>query len=145
MGSKYHLHHQPMPVPQQIGRMRNLYPELALTSWHEGLVQWLGQLQPTDHSDQYFVAIEYRLKERPKVYVRTPELRNRENGELIPHLFADGTLCLYLTNSGEWSPADALAETAVPWTCLWLYHYEVWHATGLWMGGGVHPRPRKRR
>src|SRR5688572_6200832 len=107
MGSKY-LHHQPMSVPQQVGRMRDLYPGFTLTSWHAGLIQWSGRLRPTDQSDQYLVTIEYRLKQRPRVYVRTPELRNRENGELIPHLFADGTLCLYLTNSGEWNSADAL-------------------------------------
>jgi hypothetical protein len=131
-----------MPVSQQIGRMRDLYPAFTLTSWHAGLIQWSGRLQPTDQSDQYLVAIEYRLKLRPKVHVRAPELCIHENGELIPHLFPDGTLCLYLTNSGEWSSADALAETTVPWTCLWLYHYEVWHATGVWMGGGVHPKRR---
>lgn len=144
MGSKY-LRQPPMPVTQQIVRMRTLYPNLAMTSWHSGLIRWSGELRPTDMSDQYLVSIEYRLKERPKVYVLAPELRKHENGEGIPHLFSDGTLCLYLTNSGEWKPQDAIAETTVPWTSLWLYHYEVWHATGEWMGGGVHPRRRKKR
>jgi len=143
MGNKC-LRPPPMSVSQQIGRMGDLYPDFALTSWHSGLIRWSGILQPTDQSDQYLVAIEYRLTQRPKVYVRTPELCNHENGEPIPHRFPDGTLCLYLTASGEWRSADALAETTVPWTCLWLYHYEVWHATGIWMGGGVHPRRRKR-
>jgi len=41
--------------------MRDLYPGLALTSWREGLIQWSGRLQPTDQSDQYLVAIDYRL------------------------------------------------------------------------------------
>jgi len=38
-------------------------------------------------------------------------------------------------------------ETIVPWACLWLYYYEVWHTTGEWLGGGLHPsarRPRRR-
>lgn len=145
MGRSRYIRQLPMQVSQQIGRMRDLYPGLALTSWREGLIQWSGRLQPTDQSDQYLVAIDYRLGQRPKVYVRTPELFNHKNGEPIPHLFPDGALCLYLTNSGEWSSGDALAETTVPWACLWLYHYEVWHATGLWMGGGVHPRRRRKR
>jgi hypothetical protein len=39
----------------------------------------------------------------------------------------------------------AVADTTVPWTALWLYHYEVWHATGEWLGGGIdHHRGRKR-
>jgi hypothetical protein len=144
MGSKY-LGRPAMQVVQQIGRMRTLYPNLPLTSWNSGLIRWSGALQPTDISDHYIVSIEYRLKERPRVFVLAPELRDHENGEEIPHLFPDGTLCLYLTNSGEWEPQLAIAETIVPWTSLWLYHYEVWHATGEWMGGGVHPRRRKRR
>lgn len=142
MGNDYFCS-PPMSASQQMGRMRDLYPDFTLTSWRAGLIRWSGRLQPTDQSDQYLVAMEYRLKQRPKVYVRSPKLCDHENGEQIPHLFSDGTLCLYLTNSGEWSSADALAETTVPWTCLWLYHYEVWHATGIWMGGGVHSRRRR--
>lgn len=135
----------PMPVAQQIARMSNLFPNLAQTSWRSGLIRWSGELRPTDMSHPYLVAIEYRLKHRPKVHIHSPELRRHENGGEIPHLFPDGTLCLYLINSGEWLPSDAIAETTVPWTCLWLYHYEVWHATGEWMGGGVHPRRTRNR
>jgi hypothetical protein len=132
-----------MSVPQQIGRMRDLYPNLAMTSWRSSVVQWTGALRPTDLSDVYHVSIEYRLGCRPLVRLLAPKLRDRGDGKPIPHLFPDGTLCLYLTNSGEWTASDAIAETTVQWTCLWLYHYEVWHATGEWMGGGVHPRPRR--
>jgi len=32
-----------------------------------------------------------------------------------------------------------VATTIVPWTSLWLRHYEVWHVTGEWWGGGEHP------
>jgi hypothetical protein len=131
-----------MPVPQQIGLMQELHPNLPMVSWHGGVVQWAGELQPTDLSEFYRVAIQYRLGIRPKVNVLRPQLRDRGNGESIPHLFPDRSLCLYLINSGEWTPEVAIAETTVPWACLWLYHYEVWRATGEWMGGGVHP-PRK--
>jgi hypothetical protein len=144
MGRNKYPQKPPMAVAQQIVRMRNLYPKLRITSWHAGLIRWSGEVQPTDLSDHYLVAIEYRLKQRPQVYVLAPELSDHENGERIPHLFSDGTLCLYLTNSGEWTPGDAIAETTVPWACLWLYYYEVWHATSEWLGGGVHPRRRKK-
>ena len=32
-----------------------------------------------------------------------------------------------------------IADTILPWTSLWLYFYELWHATGQWLGGGEHP------
>jgi hypothetical protein len=144
MATSY-LRQPPMPMPQQIARMRSLYPNLALTSWHAGRTRWSGELQPTDMSDRYLVAIDYRLKHPPEVSVLAPELRCHENGAPVPHRFSDGTLCLYLTNSGEWTPRAAIAETTVPWTALWLYYYEVWLATGLWLGGGVHSKKRKQQ
>ena len=34
-----------------------------------------------------------------------------------------------------------LATTIVPWCSEWLFYYELWLATGEWLGGGVHPHP----
>jgi hypothetical protein len=34
-------------------------------------------------------------------------------------------------------------ESIVPWTSLWLYYYEIWHATGEWLGGGHDPAAEK--
>lgn len=28
----------------------------------------------------------------------------------------------------------SIADTIVPWTSLWLHHYEIWLATGIWCG-----------
>jgi hypothetical protein len=132
-----------MPMAQQLARMAQHCPSLPMTSWRSGVVQWTGELQPADMTERYRVEIRYRLGRRPEVRVLNPVLQNQANGARVPHLFPDDTLCLYLTNSGEWSASQAIAETTVPWTSLWLYHYEVWHAIGEWMGGGVHP-PRKK-
>ena len=41
--------------------------------------------------------------------------------------------------------ANVHFETIVPWASLWLYYYEVWHATGEWLGGGEHPIARKKQ
>jgi hypothetical protein len=49
-------------------------------------------------------------------------------------------LCLYLPSADEWMPTQLIAETIVPWTSLWLFYYETWHATGEWLGGGDHPK-----
>lgn len=84
------------------------------------------------------VRLEYSLEKSPKVFVDSPELLRR-NEERIPHRYPDGSLCLYLPGAQEWGTSLYLAETVVPWTAEWLIHYELWHATGEWHGGGVHP------
>ena len=50
-------------------------------------------------------------------------------------LSAGDELCLYYGN--QWDPGELIATTIVPWTSEWLEYYELWHATGLWLGGGV--------
>ena len=30
----------------------------------------------------------------------------------------------------------SVVNTIIPWTSEWLLHYELWHATGKWLGGG---------
>jgi hypothetical protein len=32
-----------------------------------------------------------------------------------------------------------VALTIIPWAAQWLVCYEIWHATGQWVGGGAHP------
>jgi hypothetical protein len=33
----------------------------------------------------------------------------------------------------------SIADTVLPWTTEWLYHYEIWLITGEWTGGGDWP------
>ena len=54
-------------------------------------------------------------------------------------MYGQERLCLYLPGSGEWSSELPLGRTFLPWISLWLYFYEVWHATGEWLGGGLEP------
>jgi hypothetical protein len=132
-----------LSMAQQLGRMAALFPGFEV-AWRRGLARWTGELRPTDVSPTYRVVIDYRLGIRPIVKILAPALRDRGDGAPIPHRFPDQSLCLYLTNSGEWAPDKYIAETTVPWTSLWLYYYETWLAIGEWLGGGVHPRSRKR-
>ena len=90
-------------------------------------------------SCDYKIRILYSISTSPEVYVVSPGLQCRANGRPIPHMYSKKNLCLYLPRSGEWEPDLFIADTIVPWTSLWLYHYEVWHATGSWLGGGQHP------
>ena len=100
---------------------------------------WIkGKLQPTSRSDIYTVEIIYHLRKRPIVNILKPLLIKNFKGEDIPHVYAGEKLCLYQPKYNEFKFSDFLSATIVPWTSLWLYHYEVWHVTGDWLGGGEH-------
>jgi hypothetical protein len=95
-----------------------------------------GDVQPTPISEAYHVRIEYETGWSPKVRVLSPELFCREDADRIPHLYDQTRICLYLPGIGEWRGDMSLGHTVIPWISLWLYYYELWHATGEWLGGG---------
>ena len=97
---------------------------------------WEGSVQPIGGAT-YRIRIKYLHGRRPVVDVIEPKLVTREEGVRIPHTFLTGSICLHLIE--EWDSSLFIHETIVPWTCLWLYYYEVWHATGEWLGGGHVP------
>ena len=129
-------------IAQQAARLRELFPDSKLEV-RNGRLIWIGELQPSDIAARYFVGIEYRLDKRPCVYVVEPDICPSGKPR-PPHLYADDRLCLYYGR--EWNASMMLADTIVPWTSEWLFHYEIWTATGEWWGGGFHPpRSRTRR
>ena len=97
---------------------------------------WEGTLQPTPLSPVYTVRIEHADWRPPQVIVVSPRLEDRDDAK-VPHRYGDGSLCLSLP--GEWRNTDFIADTVIPWTAEWLYHYEVWRVTSEWLGGGEHP------
>lgn len=101
-------------------------------------LRWIASLQPSTLSEEYKVRLEYSLEKGPRVFVENPELLKRGE-DRIPHRYSDESLCLYLPDAEEWQKSMYLADTIVPWTAEWLIHYELWHATGEWHGGGIHP------
>jgi hypothetical protein len=104
---------------------------------HRNSVTWTGPIQPHETALSYDIEIRYGLGSTPRTWVISPRLIPNKSGE-IPHLYADGSLCLHLPS--EWNPRELIAITVVPWVSDWLVHYEVWRATETWVGGGVHPR-----
>lgn len=118
-------------------RLAELYPE-SYVAIQRSRLTWIGRLQPSPLSVDYEVGLEYRLQAPPHVQLLNPALQQRE-GERSPHLFADDCLCLYHGPSREWHAGMMLADTVIPWASEWLLHYEVWLATGVWTGGGIHP------
>jgi hypothetical protein len=131
-------------VAEQLSAIRSKYPQFqtAFVS-HSGL-KVTGALQPTSRSAAYNFVLKYNLTDSPKIKIVSPELKKNEKGEDAEHLYPNGYLCLYQPKYREFIRTDLLTDTIIPWTSLWLYHYEVWHLTGEWLGGGEHPKAKNK-
>lgn len=123
---------RPLSHAQQALALRAYFPE-AVTQVRAGRLKWRGRLQPTAGSRAYLVEVVYVGSDFPIVRVLDPPLEPDAEGGL-PHLFAQGTLCLHERH--EWRPDMPIIETVMAWTSEWLYFYEIWLATGLWFGDG---------
>lgn len=136
-------HLSPPTLYQQGLRLKQAQPDSVLKIKRGGhQLVWVGWLQPTPVSAKYRIRIEAHRSSRssPKVFVEYPTLFTR-NGELVPHVYCleRGEICLWRPKKGEWSPKMWLVDSVLLWASLWLFFYEVWHATGEWFGGGEHP------
>lgn len=128
-------------IAQQADALRHLYPDFKVLSSDQTL-RVTGVMIPTARSEPYTVKIRYSLKEKPDIRVLRPMLIENWKGQAIPHTYSEKKLCLYDPLYGDFKYSDLLSETILPWTSLWLYHYENWHMTGRWLGGGSHPSPK---
>lgn len=126
----------PLTVALQAQRLRSAFP-LASIQLKKQRLEWIGSLQPTPLSQVYRVQIEYVLGKRPDVRVLEPSLATTA-GHKLPHVFRGKRLCLFRHWHREWSPMMFITDTIIPWTTLWLYHYEIWLATGKWSGSKSH-------
>lgn len=143
-------------VGAQAARMREVAPYMQEAACCDWLVTWTGSLRPLQRA--YRVTISYIARFFigdleiahpfvPVVRLGEPVLQfeHPATGRDVPHVYWDreaparSPLCLYDPAAKEWSPADFIADTIVPWACDWLACYEGWLATGDWAGGGRHP------
>jgi hypothetical protein len=125
-------------IAQQLDAIKHRYPGFRVSA-ALGALRATGKLRPTARSEPYTVEIRYVLKESPDIRVLSPALIENSKGEAIPHTYPGKKLCLYHPLYGDFGFDDLLSETILPWAALWLYHYENWHMTGDWLGGGSHP------
>ncbi|MFT4935316.1 MAG: hypothetical protein ACI9LT_002013 [Pseudoalteromonas distincta] len=141
-----------LSIDTQIEAMARLWPNFKLVRREGAAALWQGAVRPLLQT--YQVGVFYRaplMVERysvrivqPRVEILSPALRPRRGDAegMLPHVYygPDGevTLCMLDPDSSEWSPADLLAETTVPWITDWLAAYEGWRATGEWTGTGRH-------
>jgi hypothetical protein len=129
----------PLNIAKQAIGIRNRYSQFEVTFSHKGLTA-IGYIQPTSRSIKYKVKIKYTLNKQPEITVLEPKLVKNSSSKKIPHTYTRNRLCLFRPKYGEFQYWNYISKTIIPWTSLWLYHYEVWHMTGNWQGGGEHPK-----
>jgi len=88
-----------------------------------------GPLQPRLASPVYVIEVRYGSTDVPRVRVIKPALVKD-----APHLYGDGSLCLYWPHEWWWTGNELIADTIFPWAADWLYFYELWLDTGEWLG-----------
>lgn len=123
----------------QYGAIKSKYPEFVSTLSLNGLTI-KGQIRPTARSISYTFRLVYKVGNPPDVSIVTPVLKKNFKYENIPHTYPKERLCLYYPGYDEFTSSMLISDTVIPWISLWLYHYENWHLTGDWMGGGIHPK-----
>ncbi|MDX2001357.1 MAG: hypothetical protein SFW35_02940 [Chitinophagales bacterium] len=128
---------KPFNPETQVLSMRSSYPDFKCNK--KGLaMEFTGILRVMPELPEYTVTVIYDLDKRPKVYIRAPQLL-----ENAPHLYPDGTLCLYHPDNYHWTREKLIAKEIMSWTAAWIYFYEVWLETGKWFGPEVnHQNPK---
>lgn len=120
-----------MKLALQAFALRQHYPDSTIDLSTRGLV-WCGELTPSPLSETYLVSMVAESGDLlPDMFVLSPALEADDQGRL-PHVWSDGALCL--SRSGEWRRDFFFIDTIVPWTAEWLFHYEIWRGSGIWMG-----------
>jgi len=125
-------------LSEQFIALKRSYPEFNVKLLKDCVV-CTGLIKPTSRSINYSFKLKYRIGKRPKVNILNPELKRNFKNDKIPHVYPLNELCLYYPKYQEFNSKMLLSDCIIPWTSLWLYHYENWHITGEWKGGGIHP------
>jgi hypothetical protein len=141
-----------LTIDAQIADMALLWPDFQLVAREGACAAWQGPLRPllqTFHVEVIYRApiIIEKLDARvlqPRVTILSPPLRRRPGDPegALPHVYygpnGEVTLCMLDPDAGEWSAADSLAQTTIPWIIDWIAAYEGWRATGQWTASGRH-------
>ena len=139
---KYFPRKHARTVDQQIVNMQASFPSFICKRYRD-TVSWIGRIRPTPLSNIYEVEVRYHIGKNPRVFVLNPKLEKPNKEKNIPHTYTDKEPCVYYPQYGEWSNDKFVADTIIPWTILWFFFYEVWLATGIWFGEGIHPIRRE--
>lgn len=131
-------HYTFVELVRQASEIKKHYPQ---TVWKckRGAIEVILTLKPTTTSITYTIKLCAKQHSTTvDIFVIEPKINFFENGKKVPHLYPNGSLCLFYPPNNEFHYKNLWCETLVPWTSLWLFYYEVWKETGEWLGGGIH-------
>ena len=97
-----------------------------------------GRIRPTAGCGLYRVELHYTSGRSPTVRIIEPQIERRSE----IHIYGDGALCLYDWREQPWSDKWHLHETIIPWAAEWLVFYELFLATGKWLGASAIHGPK---
>ena len=131
-----------LTVGQQLYAIRRFFQDARIRSKHGNLSIFLG-LQPTPMSRLYPIEIKIHRSTYAEVWL-VGNIHKVDNKEFPHHYDIDREnnrvrLCLYHPRKFELNRGTSIAATLIPWTCEWLFYYELWLGNGVWYGGGEHP------
>jgi hypothetical protein len=144
-----------MTISEQAKRVELLYPQIELvwkTWWG---AYWSGELRGFEGQPSFKVGIlftpfapdPFALRYeglRVKAWVIAPPLQNRVvDGVEIrpPHIWPqfNDAMCFYKPWDDGLDYDVDIPKTVIPWIIKWLAAYELWLATGVWVGPQAHP------
>lgn len=140
----YPISKRKLTVGQQLYAIRSFFSDAKITN-KNGNLKVLLTLQPTPFSRMYPIEIHINKNHQIQVWL-VGNIQKIDDPD-FPHCYEVDTanqrarLCLYHPQKYEWNRSMSVADTLIPWTCEWLFHYELWLDQGIWYGGGEHPGP----
>ncbi len=128
---------RPINLVAQLLQLRTMFPN-STGSVYKGTLRWKCEIQPTVICHSYIIELTYKFSSFPVVNVIGAPWRVL-GAKHPPHIYADGSLCLFYPKAREFNGTMILARTIVPWASEWLMFYELWLASdgGEWLGGGT--------
>lgn len=137
-----HRHYSFPELLKQGTEIKSKYNEVSFKIKNGCYDGWV-YIKPTEESIRYKLRIIARVNSTiVKIFPVEPYIGREVNGKSVPHMYPDGSLCLFYPDYGEWDYSDSWAETLIPWASLWLYYFEIWMQTGEWLGGGIHGKKK---
>jgi len=128
---------QKVSVARQAAKLRTKFEDSDFEIKGGNFLVWEGWVQPHVDSRKYLICLNYKFTKIPKIWVVEPD--HYKQSKRFTHTYSGNLLCLYYPKEWIWSATDYIADTMIPWACLWLYYHEIEEITGEWLGGGLHP------
>lgn len=108
------------------------FPHFKLFKSSNGNFKLKGVLK-TRRGNEYLIEVitpKNYPNQPPQAYVVKPNIRRAK------HQFKNGSLCLFYSQDGCWTPNSTLV-TIIARAAGWLHAYETWNLTGTWPGPEV--------